>query len=250
MRALVSIESSRSTLVHPCYWKALDVSIINGAYNVALQINDDYNVVSNKDPIDLRLRRLGRLPEELTEIPLGHAGSRDFEIWVLRAVRVLFSGPLSNIELKPNPTIALNQRDVVGTNATQTTFWRRIYEDYKSRQIIFECKNYEEITPDDFRQVLDYATGEYGDFIIVVRRGKNNIFTENEKDRMKAMFFDHKVLIMIVPVPLLALCIRKLRSPHKKYDYTDFTMNKHLDFIVRSVLSLTHMPQSKSKRRR
>jgi hypothetical protein len=137
MRALVSIESSRSTLVHPCYWKALDVSIINGAYNVALQINDDYNVVSNKDPIDLRLRRLGRLPEELTEIPLGHAGSRDFEIWVLRAVRVLFSGPLSNIELKPNPTIALNQRDVVGTNATQTTFWHRIYEDYNSTLAIF-----------------------------------------------------------------------------------------------------------------
>jgi hypothetical protein len=164
---------------------------------------------SDKEFIELRLQRLGRLPEELGGIPLGHAGSRDFEAWVLRAVRVLFSGALTNIELKPNPSAALSQRDVVGTNAAQVTFWRRIYEDYKSRQIIFECKNYDELTPDDFRQVLDYSTGEYGNFILVVRRGSNsvtnNILTENEKDRTKAMFFEHQRIIMILPTSFLAL---------------------------------------------
>jgi hypothetical protein len=253
MRALVSIESTRETLVHPCYWKALDVSIEEEPSTVVLQVNDEYAVIPDKESIELRLQRLGRLPEELGGIPVGHAGSREFETWVLRTVRVLFSGALSHIELKPNPSAALSQRDIVGTNTTQTTFWRRIYEDYKSRQIIFECKNYEELTPDDFRQVLDYSTGDYGNFILVARRGSNNVtnnlLTENEKDRTKSMFFEHKRIIMIAPTSLLSLCIRKRRSP-KKYDYTEYIMSNHLDWIARSVLSLTHTPRYKIKRKK
>jgi hypothetical protein len=45
MRALVSIESTRETLVHPCYWKALDVSIEEEPSAVVLQVNDEYTVV-------------------------------------------------------------------------------------------------------------------------------------------------------------------------------------------------------------
>ena len=249
MRALVSIESTRETLVHPCYWKALDISIKDDPQDVVIQINDEYEVVPSEKLNELRLQRLGNLPEEFAGIPSGRTGSRDFEAWILRAVRVLFSGALANIELKPNPNAALNQRDVVGTNTTKTTFWRRIYEDYQSRQVIFECKNYDEITPDDFRQVLDYATGEYGRFVVVVRRGRDIVLTENEKNRIRAMFFEHKRLIMLLPVPLLVLCIKKLRTP-KKYDYAEFTISKHLDWIVRSVLSLTHAPSYKLKRRK
>jgi hypothetical protein len=247
MRALVSVESSRDTFVHPCYWKALDIAIEDEHQDVMIQINDDYNTKANLDVIELRLKRLGRLPEELTGIPSGAKGCRDFETWALRAVRLLFSGSLSNIEFKPNPTIALSQRDIVATNLTATTFWRRIYEDYQSRQIIFECKNYDEITPDDFRQVLDYTTGDYGNFVIFVRRGKGEALTENEKDRIRSMFYEHKRLVMILPEPLLVICIKKLRTP-KQYNYTEFTMGRHLDMISRSVLSLTHVPKYKLKR--
>ena len=141
------------------------------------------------------------------------------------------------------------QRDVIATNATTSILWRRIYEDYGSRQLIFECKNYEELTPKDFRQVLDYSTGEYGRFVVIVRRGKTDALTENEKDRTRAAFYEHERLIMIVPSPVLALCIRKLRTP-KKYDYAQFTMSKQLDSIVRSVLSLTHAPRYRLKRKK
>jgi hypothetical protein len=248
--ALVSIEANRETLVHPCYWKALDISVTEELDQILIQTNDEYNEVHSDEPRHLRLQRLGRLPEELAGIPIGHAGSRGFEAWVSRAVKLLFSGSLANIELRPNPATALNQRDIVATNTTQSTFWRRVYEDYQSRQVVFEYKNYEELTPDDFRQVLDYSMGEYGRFAIIVRRGENEALTENEKDRIKAQFFHHeKRLVMVVPVALFALCIRKLRTP-KKYDYAEFTMSKHMDYIVRSVLSLTHAPKYKQKRRK
>lgn len=249
MSALVTIEGTRETLVHPCYWKALDVLVTPESNELLIQVNDEYGGDLTDEPVALRLRRLGQLPEELSSIGLGHAGSHQFEKWVVRAVRLLFSGPLTNIELKPNPSVALNQRDVVATNSTTSEFWRRIYEDYRSRQIIFECKNYEELTPEDFRQVLDYATGEYGNFIIVVRRGKTDTLTENEKDRTRSLFYDHKCLVAIIPVSMLALCIRKLRTP-KRYNYTEFVMSKHLDWIVRSVLSMAHAPRYKQKRKK
>ena len=249
MRALVSVEASRETLVHPCYWKALDISIKDEPLDVMIQINDDYGVIPSDEIIELRLKRLGKLPEDLTNIPTGRAGSRDFETWAFRVVRILFSGALSNIELKPNPSKALNQRDIVGTNNEKTDFWRRIFGDYQSRQIIFECKNYEEVTPEDFRQVLDYSSGDYGRFGIIVRRGRNEALTETEKERTKAMFLEHKRLIMIVPTALLVLCMKKLRTP-KKYDYAEFTMSRHLDMIVRSVLSITHPSRYLLKRKK
>jgi hypothetical protein len=249
MSALVSIDGTRETLVHPCYWKALDISVAGEPKELLIQVNDEYIAPPTAGPMNLRIQRLGRLPEQVATIPLGHDGSKDFEVWVARAVRLLFSGSLSNIEMKPNPATALSQRDVVATNTTKTDFWRRIHTDYGSRQILFECKNYVELNSDDFRQILDYSTGEYGRFAIAVRRGSSETLTENEKDRVKALFFEHKRLLMIIPVPLWALCIRKLRTP-KKYDYAEFTMSKYMDWIVRSVLSLTHPPRYKQKRKK
>src|SRR5687768_4156947 len=112
MAALVTIAGSRNTLVHPCYWKALDIAVTDDqAEDVVLQVNDEYEVPLTHEPVALRIQRLGKLPEELGSIPEGHAGSKDFEAWVLRAVRLLFSGSLANADLKPNPGNALNQRD-------------------------------------------------------------------------------------------------------------------------------------------
>jgi hypothetical protein len=250
MVALVSVPGSRETMVHPCYWKALDIHIEQEvAQEVTIEVNDEYETAPTGPTVALRLQRLGRLPEELGGIPEGRPGSAQFEGWVLRTLRLLCAGHLTNIEHKPNPNTALNQRDIVATNATVSPFWRRVYEEHKSRQVIFECKNYRELTPDDFRQVLDYSSGQYGQFVAVVRRGVNEHLTTLEQDRIRAMFYEHQRIVMVIPAPLLILCIRKLRTT-KKYDYTEFTLSKHMDYIVRSVLSLTHAPRYKLKRKK
>jgi hypothetical protein len=53
--------------------------------------------------------------------------------------------------LHPNKA-GVQRRDVVATNVGESPFWRRIYQDYGTRQVIFEVKNYEALTADDFRQ--------------------------------------------------------------------------------------------------
>lgn len=247
MSTLVSIPASRETLVHPCYWKALDGSTVEEDEATSIQVNDEYAVPPTGPALDIRLQRLGRMPEELSGIPSGHAGSGKFEGWVLRAIRLLLSGQLTNIDLKPNPHNALNQRDIVGTNATISTFWKRIYDQYGSLQVLFECKNYDEVTADDFRQVHDYMQGEYGRCAFVVRRGISDHLTPNEQDRIRAMFYEHQRLVVVIPTNLLILCIRKMRQT-RKYDYAEFTLGKHLDHIVRGVLSMTHAPRFRIKK--
>jgi hypothetical protein len=63
------------------------------------------------------------------------------------------------------------------------------------------------------------------------------------------MFYEHERLIAVLPTYLIALCIRKMRRS-KKYDYTEFTLATHLNYIVRTVLSLTHVPKFKAKRKK
>jgi hypothetical protein len=76
--ALVSIDAKRATLVHPCYWKALDASVTSEAEDSLIEVNDEYAVTATDEPSKLRLQRLGQLPEELSGISLGHPGSRLF----------------------------------------------------------------------------------------------------------------------------------------------------------------------------
>ncbi len=62
MSALVSIGEDRETLVHPCYWKALDTALSSESDDMLIQINDEYTVTPTDVLAELRLQRLGRLP--------------------------------------------------------------------------------------------------------------------------------------------------------------------------------------------
>lgn len=97
--------------------------------------------------------------------------------------------------------------------------------------------------------MLDYTHSEYGRCAFIVRRGLSDHLTANEQDRIRAMFYEHQRLIVVIPTYLFVLCIRKMRKT-KRYDYTEFTLAKHVDYIVRSVLSLSHGPRFRIKRQK
>lgn len=102
------------------------------------------------------------------------------------------------------------------------------------------------MTHEDFKQA--YSTDEVGRFKIVVRRGANDLLTNREKLETRALFVERNCLLIIVPAPILVLCIRKLRTP-KPYDYAEFTIGKHLAGILRSVLGMTQAPPFRLKRK-
>lgn len=152
------------------------------------------------------------------------------------------------------PTIesecGIQQRDVVATNMATVGFWKRILEDYKSRQVIFEVKNYEEIQPDDFRQALSYSSGEYGQFVVLVSRTNNELVSEREKGWIRSLYFEHHRMVLILPAVVLARCVSKLRST-RKYNYTEDQLMKRMDLFVRSYLQLAHeVPRYRKKRKK
>jgi hypothetical protein len=116
--------------------------------------------------------------------------------------------------------------------------------------VVFEVKNYEELTSDDFRQILSYLTAPYGDFAVVVTRSQNEVPSERDRDWLRTMWHEHKRMILILPASIVARCISKLRNSDRKYDYTEETLNKRMDTFVRSYLDLPQTARFRKKRRR
>jgi len=246
---LATVAKTRIVTVHPCYWKALELTGDTPPEEIAVQINDEYNEAPPaRETKDFRVRLLGEILGALPRIRTGREAAADFEQWVLRAVRVLFSGRLSNPQLKPNPA-GIQQRDVVATNLAKEGFWRRILEDYDSRQILFEVKNYEELEPEDFRQILSYLTGHYGRFAVVATRSQSEVPTNAEQGWLRVMWHEHRRFILILPATVLARCVGKLRNPERKYDYAEDTLNKRVDMFARSYLELPQFRRFRKRRR-
>jgi hypothetical protein len=121
----------------------------------------------------------------------------------------------------------------VGTNLAQTTFWKRIEADYGSRQVIFEVKNYESPTLEDYRQVLAYLSGRYGSLAFVICRGWSpNLEKEKELAWVRSIYAEHKKVIVKLPVKFIADVLSKLRSP-QKHDAGDLALGALLDTYER-----------------
>jgi hypothetical protein len=54
-------------------------------------------------------------------------------------------------DIKPHPNgNAVQRRDIIGTNGGKSDFWKRVLEDYKTRQVVFDAKNFEELGPSEY----------------------------------------------------------------------------------------------------
>lgn len=221
-------------LIHPCYWMALNLADVGEgmAEQQAQDIYDEYEIrVTSNTPV-LRSVQIGRLIAELNTIPEGQKGWSAFEDWSFQALRTVLAGHLRNFEMRANKN-ALQRRDILATNHGETLSWRRILEDYKSRQVIFEIKNYSELTTEDFRQMLSYLTGDYGQCGFFITRAKNDDLTKGrELDWVRELYKDNKVLAVKLSAKTLSSLLSKLRSP-QKHDAVDKQLNAILDRYIR-----------------
>lgn len=234
-RPETEFEPEHRLLIHPCYWIALNLSRNVLSQDEATDINDEYEIkVSSVTPA-LRNARLGRLISEYQKIENGSDGSTEFEEWCLESLKICFAGRLDNITLHPNKD-SVNRRDVVGTNLAQTAFWKRIQQDYSTRQVVFEVKNYESPTLEDYRQVLSYLSGRYGELAFIICRDWN-VNLEKGKDLawVKSIHSDHKKVIVKITGKFLSDILSKLRNP-QKHDAADLALGSLLDLYERMYL--------------
>lgn len=240
-------ETKTRVAVHPCYWRALDSKNTDIPIDVLGDIHDDYKVESSELIRDVRFARLGQIVGELPNMPMGAEGAQAFEDWTLQSVKILFAGGLENAALKPNGS-AVQRRDVVARNVAERGFWRRIFEDYGSRQVVFEVKNKDELDPGDIRQSLSYTGGPYGNFIILVFRGEGEGLAQTERAWVKEIWDQHRKLVFILPASVLVRSLRKMRRPDNA-SYADEGLAKRLDTFERKYLSLPSPSRRRPRRK-
>lgn len=228
-------EDNAGLLIHPCYWMALNLTRNALDSDEAEVIYDEYDIRVSSITPEQRAKRLGQLISALNEIIPGRDGFYEFEEWCLDAVKIVFAGALTNVELHPNKQ-AKQRRDIVGTNLGKTAAWSRIREDYGTRQVVFEVKNYQNISGDEYRQMLSYGGDTYGRIGFIITRDEDeNLRKDGDLDWMKEMYHQHKHLVVKITAKWLSKLLSKLRNP-QKHDVVDKTLNGLLDRYHRQYL--------------
>lgn len=234
-------------LIHPCYWLALNLTKSSLNPEEAEEIDDEYEIQIHSETPAIRTAKLGQAISALDQIPFGREGDSEFEQWCLEATKIVFAGKLRNFELHPNKS-AHQRRDVVATNTSDAGVWRRIAEDYSTRQVIFEVKNFQGIGPDEYRQMLSYLNGPYGKLgFIITRDFQTELTKEVELPWFLDMYNLHHVMIIKLTGKFLSTILSKLRSP-QKHDAADTYLDNLLDTYCR--LYLSNQTTAKKKKRK
>jgi hypothetical protein len=220
-----------SIMIHPCYWNALNLQKDNLEQGVAEQIFDEYEITIHSQSAEQRATRLGQIISELNMIPQGIEGADRFEEWCKQAIEIAFAQELTNIQLHPNKS-AVQRRDIVATNQGTKGFWKRIRNDYETRQVIFEVKNFESIGIDEYRQMNSYLSREYGKLGFIICRDKQSGLEKGrELEAFREFYLQGKVIIKITASALTSI-LSKLRSPAKT-NAGDIALDTQLDTHIR-----------------
>lgn len=233
------VDSGTKLLIHPCFWLALNVTENPLDREEAEEIHDEYDIKAVSDAIDRRTEDIDRLTSRLSDITLGREGAALFEEWCKDSISRIFAGDLLNVELHPNKS-ATDRRDVVGTNNALSSSWKRIREDYGSRQVVFEVKNYaHEFGPDEARQALAYSGGIYGRIVFLIsRHSAENPEKGKELDNIRNIYHNHnKLLIVKLTATVICRYLEKLKNP-QKHNEPDRLLSKLLDMYERMYISL------------
>jgi hypothetical protein len=172
--AKLPIDTSTHFLVHPTYQPALNlrnILIQRVSEDTALKhegiledLPDNYRFDQYKDELKKTL-------EDLQTLPMGHPGAKGFEDIVGRVVQLCFFRSLTNTQQHVRTLDGSQIRDWVASNRASGGFWEVIRSKYGATQVVWECKNYEDLSSADFQQVQNYFNETFGRFGVIAFRG-------------------------------------------------------------------------------
>jgi hypothetical protein len=169
------IDDRTDISVHPTYWDALDLQDVlvtefgEGNEFGRFGLVTDFPGALNLQEYQESLRELN---EKLKNMPTGPDAAADFESAVGRVIELCFFRTLFNLEAQSKDSAGTIRRDWIVSNRGESGFWHMVRIKYGATQVIFECKNYEDLSADDFHQASYYMTPQAGKLVIVVFRGE------------------------------------------------------------------------------
>jgi len=182
--AKIQLETDTHIVIHPTYQPALNlrpILIQKLTEDVTLKHEGILQDLPENYRLDKYKEELQGTLIELQGLPLGHPGAKAFEEIVGKILQLCFFRSLANVEAKVRTCDGSSIRDWVASNRASGGFWASIREKYGATQVVWECKNYEELHAEDFHQVSYYFSNAFGQFGVIAFRG----------DEVKDSYYKH-----------------------------------------------------------
>lgn len=108
----------------------------------------------------------------ITKLPTGKTDNADrkFEDNTCQLLASLLYPHLDFADEQSRTDSGVLIRDLIFYNNTSTDFLKEIYDDYNSKQIVFELKNVKEVSREHVFQLNRYLNNQFGNFGIIVTR--------------------------------------------------------------------------------
>lgn len=172
--AKLALDSTAQVVIHPTYQPALNLRQL-----LIQRVNEDVNLrnegVLDDLPENYRFDQykeaLNQTLTDLRTLPLGHDGAAQFEEIVGNVIKLCFFRSLTNIQAKSRTSDGTAIKDWVASNRAVSGFWEVIRSKFGATQIVWECKNYVDLSADDFHQVSYYFSNTFGHFGLIAFRG-------------------------------------------------------------------------------
>lgn len=169
------ISSGTHVVVHPSYADALSLqNVVVESLGAAVSLQSAGLLIDLPEAVSLDeyTKRLTNLENDLKTLPHGSESARQFEELLGELLKLCFFRSLTNVEPRVREVGGTSIRDWIAANVARSGFWEMVRQRYNATQIVWECKNYSELSSDDFHQIAYYMTKEIGRFAVVAFRGE------------------------------------------------------------------------------
>ena len=172
-------------VVHPSYVHALDLQdTIATSLDTSTPLQTEGTLVDLPDSISATdyQTKIRELQEQIEVLPTGDAHADLYQDFVGEVVKYCFFHTLGNPRRECEDIDSRIRRDWLFSNRAGTDFWRMVLDQHGATQIIWECKNYNDLKAADFHQLAYYMNKNIGTFIVISFRGD---------DWKKPHYFEH-----------------------------------------------------------
>jgi hypothetical protein len=150
---LPSIHSNTIVGIHPAYHSALhlrELVLPEISDEIILQHTGILEELPAGVSFDGYQQQLKELQGRLVKLIPGKEHATEYEEIVGDVIKLCFYRALTNIKPRERSHNNVVIRDWIAANRATGGFWAIIREKYKATQVLWECKNYENLSADDF----------------------------------------------------------------------------------------------------
>lgn len=226
------ITPSSMAVIHPTFSDALnlhDTTIRTLGQEVVLQGEGVIFDLPEGVTLASYISTLNDAISTLEQLPKGKEWDEQFEDLVMEIIRYCFVRALGNPEKRVRDQNGTVIRDIVTSNIASGGFWEIVRNKYGAVQVVWECKNYEDLKADDFHQTAYYMTPAGGKFVVLVFRGE---MKKHYFQHIKRIHDSHQGIVLVLNERDLKIFLRqavngKVKESHiqETYDRTIRTIS-------------------------